>query len=129
MGKEHVEDLRKSVRRVHLQRLNTNRELDQSLVSRSADPRQGQHDVVLRSASVKPTPDASSKQENQTEDVHNFPAELHRGRNPNNIEEAKQEVVDCRATVHIGQADTGVLGYQGPTGAPVVLPEGERAGI
>lgn len=130
MCKEHIKDLfLLATSFLFYKEKDTDRQLDQRLVRCSANTRQGQHEIVLHRAIEKPSPDASSQNAHQTQDVHDLAAEFHSRRDPDDIEKPQEEIVQCRPAIHILQRHACLVRYRRPGCTPVILAKGHDAGI
>jgi hypothetical protein len=70
--------------------MGTHSKLNQRLVRSSTNPLDGKHDIVLRSARIKSTPNTATKKDKQTQNVNNLSTELHCRGDPDDIEESKK---------------------------------------
>lgn len=114
MGKEHIENLDTVslhffTRTISYNNLRTYCQLNQSLISRRANTLNCQHDIVLSSPVVESAPYTATQKDDQTQDVDNLAPQLHCRWNPDDVEKSQEEIVQCAATIHIGQANTCIF--------------------
>lgn len=81
------------------------------------------HNIVLTGARIEASPDTTSEETYETENIDYLAAKLHRSGDPDDVEEAKQEIIHRATAIHVVQADAGIIGDQGPASAPVIFTE------
>lgn len=99
------------------------------MICRGSDALNCQHDVVLGRARIEASPDTASEETYQAENIDYLAAQLHRGGDPYDVEEAQEQIVHCATAIHVVQAHAGIFRYQGPARAPVILAEREYTGV
>lgn len=91
-------------------------ELNYGLIRTSAHAVENVSQHPLRGPGEIALPDGAAGTDERGDEEHRSAADLHSGRDPEDVDQAEEEVVECAAAVHVGEGDAGLFADGCPGG-------------